>query len=283
MKFNSKYLLSPWFIISLVVLLCNDTWWKYQFSNVLTGKLSDLSGVLVLGLLFNFFSDKNRTLNALFVVVFFTFWKSPLSEGLIFSWNSLHLFPIARVVDYSDLMAFALLPVVSHLRFKEYSFVARPMVSGLLLGISIFALTATSRARPMDWEYWNYGPSTKIVCSETKLTKEQLTQKFESQLGLKLSMEDTVWINGVQNKMYCFTSQNIPNQIIDSCLLTIDTWKKNKRSVQILSIKLLDGANALELAELDKLKEAFELKNIRIEKRNVSFENPQRIKDETQP
>ena len=42
--------------------------------------------------------------------LFFIFWKSPLSENLIHFYNHFSLLPISRIVDYSDLIALAVLP-----------------------------------------------------------------------------------------------------------------------------------------------------------------------------
>ncbi|MFT4086070.1 MAG: hypothetical protein QM658_02775 [Gordonia sp. (in: high G+C Gram-positive bacteria)] len=45
-------LLSPWVLLSVAVLLLNDHVLKWQFGNVITGKLSDVAGVFLLPLMF---------------------------------------------------------------------------------------------------------------------------------------------------------------------------------------------------------------------------------------
>ena len=248
MKLSSKYLLSPLFIGALIVLMCNDIWWKYTFSNGLTGKLSDFSGVLVLGLLFNFFSEKNRMLNALFVIVFFTFWKSPLSEGLIFAWNDLHIFPIARVVDYSDLIAFSILPIVTHFPFKERPGLSRSLLTSSLLGITFFALTATSRTH----DSWGYNAHRTVINFDSKLSQEILINQFSSKLNLTLYKQDTVWVDYIPVARFCFSSNpsESPRHIVDSCELTLQEKNPRKINVNILSLKLkksVDIANATNL------------------------------------
>src|SRR5690242_18360316 len=94
---------SPGFVIALAVLLANDLWWKAAYHNWLTGKLSDFAGLFVVVVLATAFRPARGRLIAVGTVVGFTFWKSPLSQPLIDGWNLLGPYPIARVVDHSDL------------------------------------------------------------------------------------------------------------------------------------------------------------------------------------
>jgi TRAP-type mannitol/chloroaromatic compound transport system permease small subunit len=48
MKNKLQLLLHPVFILSLACLLLNDFYWKYEYHNWFTGKLSDLTGLFVL-------------------------------------------------------------------------------------------------------------------------------------------------------------------------------------------------------------------------------------------
>jgi hypothetical protein len=47
----AAFMLSPWAVGSIALLLLNDHVWKAQFGNVATGKLSDIAGVFLLPLL----------------------------------------------------------------------------------------------------------------------------------------------------------------------------------------------------------------------------------------
>lgn len=51
---NKYYLLNFVFLFCLVILLLNDHFFKYQFANALTGKLSDVVGIILLPLLLAF-------------------------------------------------------------------------------------------------------------------------------------------------------------------------------------------------------------------------------------
>lgn len=50
-KIKATFLLHPVFVISLFVFITNDFYWKYTYANWLTGKLSDVAGLIVLPLL----------------------------------------------------------------------------------------------------------------------------------------------------------------------------------------------------------------------------------------
>ena len=244
-----------------------------MFSNVLTGKLSDFSGVLVFGLLFNFFSDKNRRLNALFVVVLFTFWKSPLSESLIFAWNDLHIFPVARIVDYSDLLAFVMLPLVTHLPFSDKVKFSRPVYSNFILGITLFALCSTSRYRADHMDYWGETEIVNVVSLDSKLSTEKFISKLKSFQDLSLEKQDTLWINGGQYESYHFVkdSSALDKHVIDSFVITINEKNARKIHVQIISLELKEGADALELSRMGLLKKIFKVSNVESEQMQVHF------------
>lgn len=108
---NRYYILNFAFITSLAVLVVNDHVLKAVFGNWLTGKLSDFAGMVILPLLLAYIFPKLRTHAIWLSVVLFTFWKSTLSENLIVWYNQYALIGIERVVDYTDLLAFAILPL----------------------------------------------------------------------------------------------------------------------------------------------------------------------------
>ena len=102
-------LLHPAFLISISILLINDVSLKYQFPNWFTGKLSDFSGVFAFSFFLFVMFPRFRVAMCLFCVSFFSWWKSPLSQPLINFATS--FLPVTRVVDYTDLIAFVMLPV----------------------------------------------------------------------------------------------------------------------------------------------------------------------------
>lgn len=148
-KNSRPLLLSPLFLIGLFLLLLNDFYLKAAFSNFLTGKLSDFAGLFIFPLFWSAFFPKRKMSIYISTALFFIFWKSSFSQFIIDGWNSFGIFSIGRVVDFTDLIALAILPF-SYLYssrnytlfFKEFRFTQFARIS--VIAISIFAFTATS-------------------------------------------------------------------------------------------------------------------------------------------
>jgi hypothetical protein len=106
----SRVLVAPWFGVAVITLLLNDCLFKYIYPGFITGKLSDLAGLLIVGALVG-------TLLRPVVIVplvvglggFFVWWKSDLSASFVATvgqWG----FPLGRIVDPTDLIALVALP-----------------------------------------------------------------------------------------------------------------------------------------------------------------------------
>ena len=109
-------LLHPVFLLSLLLLVLNDAFWKPAFGNFLTGKLSDVTGLLVFAVTFITIFPNHRKSVLVLTAIGFTWWKSESSQGFI-DWlrSDLHL-ELTRVVDYTDLAALVVLILVPRLR-----------------------------------------------------------------------------------------------------------------------------------------------------------------------
>src|SRR5688572_12522313 len=104
---KTSLLLHPAFIISLIVLLLNDFYWKHEYGNWLTGKLSDFAGLIVFPIfLGEVFKRISKIFIIIFTVLFFAWWKSPLSQPLINIFSSFDV-QLHRTIDYTDLLAMA--------------------------------------------------------------------------------------------------------------------------------------------------------------------------------
>jgi hypothetical protein len=114
---KASLLLHPLFIISLFLLLLNDLFWKFEYHNWLTGKLSDFAGMILLPVfLMTVFPKLSRNVILLSCASFFIWWKSPLAEGVLYFIRTQFSFPVSRVVDYSDLLALFVLPFTKHIK-----------------------------------------------------------------------------------------------------------------------------------------------------------------------
>jgi hypothetical protein len=107
---KGETIFSSAFICGLIVLLANDFYFKANFHNSLTGKVSDIAGLFIFPIFFTHFLGRKKfvfTMTALIFVI----WKSDVSQPTIDFWNSLNFYRIGRTVDYSDLLALLILPV----------------------------------------------------------------------------------------------------------------------------------------------------------------------------
>jgi hypothetical protein len=143
---------SPGFLIALGVLLSNDLWWKAAYHSWLTGKLSDVAGLFVVVVLAAAFRPASGRLIAAGAAITFTLWKSPLSQPLIDAWNASAPYRIARVVDYSDLLALAVIPV--GLRYAGGACSPAPAALRYpIMALALLAILGTSRAQPTTFPY----------------------------------------------------------------------------------------------------------------------------------
>ncbi len=142
---RAAQLTSPEFTLSILLLLTNDFFLKAWLANGFTGKLSDFAGLFA----FPFFSaalmPRRRVSIYLGTAVMFTFWKLPVSNGVIAGWNAVAPFPVGRVSDVSDLIALSILPLSYWRSTRPQCFSGRRWRTVGLAAVSLFAFVATSR------------------------------------------------------------------------------------------------------------------------------------------
>ena len=99
------------FLIAIALLVINDWLLKPAFGNWITGKLSDVCGVFALPLLWSAFFPSRRKAGFVATALGFTLWKTPIVDAPLAAWNSLGIWHLSRVVDYTDWIALvALIP-----------------------------------------------------------------------------------------------------------------------------------------------------------------------------
>ena len=127
----------------------NDHVLKDAYHNWFTGKLSDFAGVLILPLFLAYVFNTRSQSVIVATALFFVYWKSPLSQGLIEGINATGLLHYGRVVDYTDLLALVVLPLSWRiLRVPErFAFRLRPaaaLARYAVFPLAVLALIATS-------------------------------------------------------------------------------------------------------------------------------------------
>lgn len=262
-------LLHPQFLISLLLLVLNDCFFKYEYHNWVTGKLSDITGIFVLAIfLFSFFPAR-KTVLCFLIALFFIYWKLPLSQPFI-DWCNYTLFlPVARVIDYSDIAALLMLYPAYRLKPVQY----RPALwlKAPVTLISIFAIMATSAPyRPFYFRPTGYVSIEEAF--KTKHTQAQILHKLDSlQIVYRLdSIEylpaisynyflryqpagDTVhWVslNDLKDTAVLYRKTSYPFYVIPSLPLEKDTLsniqfriheEKKKTTIELKAVTVPEG------------------------------------------
>jgi hypothetical protein len=182
MKPRFQWLLHPVFLLSLLVLLANDFYLKYAYGNWITGKLSDISGLIAFTVFLFAFLPFDRKKIVIGVSLFFIWWKSPLSEPVISFFNTTCSLPVTRVVDYTDLIALCFLPFTLNLRIPPITpstwRSAVITASGL---ISFFAFCATSMPFSSWYEKYREDEIPFPEIFKTKMTDKEILYKLDPQ------------------------------------------------------------------------------------------------------
>ncbi|MDF3025965.1 MAG: hypothetical protein K0S23_272 [Fluviicola sp.] len=150
---NRHYLLNRVFLLSLLTLLFNDWYLKAAYPSFLSGKLSDISGLIVFVFFFSFLlGNRFKTLVFISTAILFCWWKSSFSHGFIDKWNDFFPFySIDRVVDYTDLICLlVLIPIYFYRPNKTLLPFSNQGILIPVLFLSVFAITATSKAKHIN-------------------------------------------------------------------------------------------------------------------------------------
>lgn len=261
-------LLHPVFLINLIVLIINDNWLKYAWPGFITGKLSDVTGIFVFIVFLNAMHPNKKWFTAVFTVLFFTWWKSPLSGAAIAWINETMQLPVQRVVDYTDLFALLVIPVAWRLQPFEYKTIAATrFVKPVAFLFTLHAICATSMYRP-----GYITPANQVWLDKTyktKLTEEQVLGKLDSlhiayqldsvemypaittNLYLKVEhgKDSTEWVSAaeMENPRLYYQYKDEPYYKIPRLELEQDTLKNikfrvqdlgRKRSIEVISVEV---------------------------------------------
>lgn len=137
------------FLISLALLLVNDIYLKRHYTGVMTGKLSDFSGLLLVSLIVFVLLPRRPYLVSAVVVATFAWWKSSLSDKFIWLVQEAGGVGFGRTIDYSDLFALAIVPVAYAIsqRVESYQIsthTLRRVLAIPMLAIAFLAVLGTS-------------------------------------------------------------------------------------------------------------------------------------------
>jgi len=144
---NRYYILNYIFIVCVFTLLVNDHYLKFRHTGWLTGKLSDVAGIIILPLILVYIFPKFGKSAVALSAVLFLFWKSEFSQGIIDFYNQYSFIGTSRIIDYSDFLVFVFLPIPYYIikHINELNTIKIRQINPLAVLIPSFAvLIATS-------------------------------------------------------------------------------------------------------------------------------------------
>jgi len=267
---RNKYILSNYiFIISLIILILNDQFLKFQFSNWVTGKLSDFFGITILPLLLVFLFPKLKQNSIWISAILFIFWKSPISQPFIDFYNKFSPIQTSRIIDYTDLIAliFLLVPYWLINNIASFQKIQIQKIHEVFILIpTALALMSTS---PPPSYYYTYSQGN-LRCHKCSMTIKKSEVEIRNILRKNNIKIDTL-INSKQRKISNLTYYRIEEFVIENdTLKEIDfsMLRKNDNKTKIYFNGLKTDQN-IDSIELNKKLIKFYKKAIFKEFKNV--------------
>jgi hypothetical protein len=195
MKAQPKYhlLTTNLFLLGLVVLLLNDFYLKYRYPGIITGKLSDIAGLFIFPFFIAVFISR-PILAYYFTAVFFIFWKLGYSQPFIDAAVKLTGLNIGRVVDVTDLLALAVLPLsYRYLRWKQMEPQKRRLMLSMIVSFcALFSFCATTQPRQLFHANIRIDKTYRLPMSKQKLIN-RLTPGYRFNDSLQRNVADSTF------------------------------------------------------------------------------------------
>lgn len=250
----------PFFILGVALLILNDAFFKWEYSNALTGKLSDFAGLLILPIFLAHLFPKCRKYISVIVGIGFVFWKSPYSTPIIDWVNGLSFLSFNRVVDYTDLVALAVLPMSHWLINRSHHI---PIAASKLQLVSIakvFVLMITSLSiMATSLPRTGLPPEGDILIDKKfkiKTTKKDLLNRLVD-MGYQYEYEKADHGDRLYNYhdgYYKIDSVLIHEEYykdtIKQIIFAIDSINENKVKVHIINVTLMREGQIQDWKEL---------------------------------
>lgn len=235
---NKNLIVNYVFILGILTLFLNDQFFKYQYSNFLTGKLSDIFGIIIFPMLLTFSFPKLKE-NSIFAAAgIFIFWKSEYSQSLINFYNKYSFIETSRIIDYYDLFVLLLLPIPYFLikNIDQLEKIHLKKINPKFIFIpSIFVLVAESPP-PSFYYTMNKG---NLKCYNCKMTIDKSQQFVLSNLkqnGIEFdSIMPILYRSGIDSlsggKRYLKKELIIDDDTLKNISFTIFPIKENKTKI----------------------------------------------------
>jgi hypothetical protein len=235
MQFRQQYILNIIFLPSLATLLLNDFLLKESFGNLITGKLSDLSGIVLLFLVLRA-SALSREPAAIITILLFTAWKLPFSAPFITWWNhAMPSYQIGRIVDPGDLLCLmVLIPLLKFEPRLPSRVSTRRIILFPVLAATLFAFCATSHVK--------YLRVDEVVVNDkirTRLDVKTSLERFQSR-GLIVQRDSFYYVGGDTFKGYIVKNVVLPSRPVHK--VSISFHEKKRRTEVYIGRLVLDSA-----------------------------------------
>lgn len=181
----------PGVALSTVVLTLNDALLKAWWPGWVTGKLSDVAGLFLVGAVL----ARIRWSGWILALAFAT-WKSPLILPALGWWNASVPFSLARTPDYSDLLALVVIPLAARYGARPYERRGAPVprMGALLLGC--FAIAATSRRPTLEANLSLSGSPDSLSLTLTRVNEPSSEPRISQVLITACDEATVMW--GIQ-------------------------------------------------------------------------------------
>lgn len=232
---NKNLILNPVFIFGIIILFLNDRIWKVEFSNFITGKLSDVCGIIIFPLLLTYLFPKLKQNSIFLAAGLFVFWKSEYSQILIDLYNEISPIQTSRIIDYSDLFVLFLLPIPYFIiknieKLERISF--KVLNQRLVFVFSLFALIATSPP-PSFYYTMNEGNLQCYKCNiKVNYDKDYVIDKLK-QNGIEFDSIQPIFFPGIDSTKVKYFKKEliIENDTLRNIDLTIFSLKNDRTQI----------------------------------------------------
>ncbi len=242
------------FLLAIFLLFLNDHFLKFQFSNFLTGKLSDVCGIIAFPLLLTYIFPKLKEHSIYIAALIFIFWKSEYSQGLIDIYNQISPIETSRVIDYTDILVLVLLPIPYYLiknseTLKSLHF---KKLNEKLILIPTF-LILISEAPPIDYYYTHSNGNLKCFkcTSQVKYSTDDFINKLKNN-GIVFDSIQPMYIRGVvdSSSYFCFKKELIiDNDTLRNIDITLRPSGKNKTKIYFNGMTVSQDLTDKQLAK----------------------------------
>ena len=264
-------ILNPIFIVCLLTLLLNDFYLKQTFSNQLTGKLSDFTGLIVFPIFIACLIPTSKKWISLITGILFLIWKTPVVTPLIDILNQALPFKIQRIIDYSDYWALLVLPLAHRIIYQDTKTIinSNKIVRLGKIGIasvSFFSICATSMPTPVEMPKGTIYIGKNYTIKKSKDETIEMIKSLGYNVDYHENLEDSTTIKKYwSRKIPYYQTDNIiihddnskPIDTILNVKYTLYEPKENRTTIEIINVTLSEDGNIQRWQTLKYLRKQY--------------------------